>query len=64
MKRAPLAAGDLYDGALLKAVVSADPAFWTAHAELADQLQAVASSLEAPPPHLAAAIAAFDERRG
>lgn len=63
LRNNPLAAGDLYEGALLKAVLSADRTFWNTHDELADQLQAIVAPLEDPPPFLTAAIAAFDANR-
>jgi len=63
LRNNPLAAGDLYEGALLKAVLSADPTFWITHDELADQVQAIVAALEDPPSFLTAAMAAFEANR-
>ncbi|MEZ0111555.1 hypothetical protein ABH920_005573 [Catenulispora sp. EB89] len=63
LRNDPLAAGDFYEGALLKAVLSVDRTFWAAHDELADQVRAVVAAIEDPPSLLAAAIAAFDVLR-
>ena len=63
LRNDPLAAGDFYEGALLRAVLCVDRTFWATRDELADRVQAIVAALEDPPALLAAAIAAFDALR-
>ena len=57
----PLAPGDLYDGALLQAVLSTDHGYWKAHPGLAAHLRTIIADLDPPPSHLATVITAFLE---
>jgi hypothetical protein len=58
----PLAAGDLYEGDLLSAVLAVDSGFWTRHSTLAEDVRMIIGSFVDAPNDLAAEIARFERR--
>ncbi|WRY93166.1 contact-dependent growth inhibition system immunity protein [Streptomyces longwoodensis] len=55
----PMAEGDLYEGDLLSAVVTRDPAVWNERPELGRELGVIVSGLTDLPPSLAREAAGF-----
>lgn len=55
----PLAAGDMYEGDLLRAVLSRNPAVWSAYPDLAGQLTLAVSSLSGLSPDLLSTVERF-----
>lgn len=58
----PLAAGDLYEGDLLSAVLALDSGFWRRHSALAEDVREILGAFVDPPNDLAAEIARFERR--
>ncbi|TXS40069.1 hypothetical protein EAO72_16980 [Streptomyces sp. or43] len=55
----PLAAGDMDEGDLLRAVLTRNPAVWSAYADLAEQLTLAVGGLSGLSPDLLSAIERF-----
>jgi hypothetical protein len=59
----PLSEGDMYPGDLLKAVLTADPEFWRANAELAYEVEVLVDNLDRTMDNLREPIAQFRSSR-
>ncbi|MFE0452436.1 contact-dependent growth inhibition system immunity protein [Streptomyces sp. NPDC058914] len=55
----PMAEGDMYEGDLLSAVLTRNPAVWTESPELGRELRAIVSALTDPPPDLQQKVERF-----
>lgn len=55
----PMAEGDMYEGDLLSAVLTRNPAVWTESPELGRELRAIVSELTDPPPDLQQKVERF-----
>ncbi|MFE7074640.1 contact-dependent growth inhibition system immunity protein [Streptomyces sp. NPDC057620] len=59
LRNNPMAEGDMYEGDLLSAVLTRDPAVWTESPELGRELRAIVSALIDPPPELQQKVERF-----
>ncbi|KQX65520.1 contact-dependent growth inhibition system immunity protein [Streptomyces sp. Root1310] len=55
----PMAGGDMYEGDLLSAVLTRNPAVWIESPELDRELRAIVSALSDPPPDLQQKVEGF-----
>jgi hypothetical protein len=63
LRKNPMAEGDMYEGALLCAVLTRDPAVWNEFPEPGRELRVIVSALTGLPPDVQQKVERFLERR-